>query len=245
MQLVFQIIVRFLKRLIGFFMPHILNYTMTKIHFQIDAKKSKLFNEAFDQVNTTTSKKSGENNVGSEKTARLDILELGIGTGMNFKLYPKHSNLTILDKTDAFLPLLKKSIANEGRNDLVVSKLVVGEAENMKSIESNSMDVCVHTFMLCSIVETKAVLLEIYRVLRPGGVCVFVEHAAEKRNVVRRLSQRFIQPVLGGCQFKDIKRIVQSGPYDKVVVKDEETLSGILFNVINPVVYGYGIKKSN
>ena len=95
----------------------------------------------------------------------MEILELGIGTGENFRCFPHNSNITILDKTDIFLPVLQESI-DQHRKDLTISKLVVNSAEKMSSIESNTMDAVVHTFVLCSIPDTTATLKEIYRVLK-------------------------------------------------------------------------------
>ena len=106
------------------FFPYVLNFIMKTIHSHLGTLKKQLFDEAFKQLST-----------GSEK---LDILEIGIGTGENFKNFPKNANLTILDKTDEFLPFLQESINRNKREDLKISKLVVNYAENMESIESNS-----------------------------------------------------------------------------------------------------------
>ena len=155
------------KVLLKSFFPHILNFIMKTVHSHIIIVKEKLFEEAFKQIKT-----------GSKK---LEILEIGIGTGENFKSYPKNANLTILDKTDEFLPFLQKSISKNNRDDLKISKLVINYAENMESIESASMDAVVHTFILCSVKDSDKVLSEIQRVLKPGGVCVFIEHSIDDK----------------------------------------------------------------
>ena len=128
-------------------------FIMTNIHWKIRDLKSKLFQEAFDKVDT------------NNKGEKLEILELGVGTGENFRSFPKNANITILDVSDRFLPVLQESI-NQHRKDLTISKLVVSSAEKMTSIESNSMDVVLHTFVFCSIPDTTAALNEIYRVLK-------------------------------------------------------------------------------
>ena len=145
--------------------PHVLNCIMKTIHSHLVGVKEQLFKEAFKHITT-----------GSE---RFEILEIGIGTGENFKNFPQNSNVTILDKTDKFMPYLQKSINANKRDDLKVSKLVLNHAENMHSIESNSMDAVVHTFILCSVKNSDTVLSEIHRVLKPGGVCVFIEHSVD------------------------------------------------------------------
>ena len=165
--LYFSALVLLLKFALKVLFPHVLNFIMKTIHSHLGQLKKNLFDEAFKQVNT-----------GNEK---LNILEIGIGTGENFKSYPKNANLTILDKTNEFLPYLEKSIKDNQRDDLKISKLVLNHAENMHSIESESMDAVVHTFILCSVKNSDAVLKEIYRVLKPGGVCVFIEHSIDNR----------------------------------------------------------------
>ena len=147
--------------------PHVLNFVMKAVHSHLETLKEQLFSEAFSQI--------------KNKSEKLEILEIGIGTGENFKHYPKNSNVTILDKTDEFLPYLQESIKANKRDVLQVSKLVINNAENMRSIESNSVDAVVHTFILCSIKNSDMVLSEIYRVLKPSGVCVFVEHSIDNK----------------------------------------------------------------
>jgi len=168
-------------------------------------------------------------------------LEIGIGTGENFRHFPLNSNLHILDKTEIFLDYLKDSIKSSGRSDLTISQLVVNRAEDMKSIESNSMDAVVHTFTLCSVDDYSKVLNEIYRVLKPGGVCIFIEHSIEKEDKTRRLQQAIVQPLLGDCSFKDMRAVLNSGKYDKLVLRQHE-ISSIWLNIVNPMIYGYGIK---
>ena len=116
--------------------PAILNKFMKIIHVSIrDKIKVKLFKQAFE-------------NVKANKTdAPLEILEIGVGTGENFKFFPLDSKISFVDKTDVFLPFLTESLKKDGRRDL---KLIVTNGENMVEIESNSKDVVVHTFIMCS-----------------------------------------------------------------------------------------------
>ena len=134
-------------------------------HFNLKHLKKELFDEAFSKLQSTDQK--------------FNILEIGIGSGQNFLYFPPNSNLTILDKNEKFLPKLKQSMVKNKRQDLSVSELVINDAENMNSIASNSMDAVVHTFILCSVKNSDKVLSEIYRVLKPGGICVFMEHSID------------------------------------------------------------------
>jgi len=157
------VIFKFLARKIY---PYFMNNLMKCIHSHLTIVKEQLFDEAFKHINT-----------GSEN---LEILEIGVGTGENFENYPKNANLTILDKSDEFLPFLQESINRNKRDDLKISKLIINNAENMCSIASNSTDAIVHTFVLCSIKDPDVVFREIDRILKPGGVCIFIEHSINK-----------------------------------------------------------------
>ena len=124
--------------------------------------KEQLFNEGFKKVNRT--------NLNSP----FKVLEIGVGTGSNFKFYPNNCDLTISDKSDEFVSYLKKSLQEMKREDLVINNFLVADAQNMKNIESNHFDVVVATFTLCSVDNFESVLNEIHRVLRPTGVFLFM-----------------------------------------------------------------------
>ena len=166
----------------SYIFPVLLNSTMKLIHASIrDNIKKKVFKEAFDRVKS------------NEQNAPLQILEIGVGTGENFMLYPQNSKISFVDKTDVFMPFLRESLEKDGRRDL---KLIVTQGEDMVEIESNSQDVVVHTFILCSVVDPARVLKEIYRVLKPGGVCVFIEHSLDNREFsARKVFQKIVGPV--------------------------------------------------
>ena len=169
MRKIFQSLHRFIERMKQFSL-------LKSYHFHLKSLKENLFNEALSKLN-----------VGNKN---LEILEIGIGSGQNFRHFPENSNLTILDKTDKYLWKLKKSMIENKRHDLRISNLVLNDAENMNSIESASMDVVVHTFILCSVKNSNKVLSEIQRVLKPGGVCIFIEHSID--NEVRMFSETTI-----------------------------------------------------
>ncbi|RNA24019.1 hypothetical protein BpHYR1_001157 [Brachionus plicatilis] len=60
---------------------------------------------------------------------------------------------------------------------------------------------------------------EIYRVLKPGGVCIFMEHSIDNENKPRKYMQKVIEPTFGDCKFLDMKKVLSSGPYDQLELK--------------------------
>ncbi|RNA45256.1 methyltransferase 7A [Brachionus plicatilis] len=190
-----------------FFSGAFLNLIMRFIHSNLETVKMKLFDEAISNIKNT-----------KKNSGNLEILELGIGTGENFRHFPK------------------------GSNDLNVSKLVVSKAEEMVGIESNSMDVVVHTFILCSVDDNKKVMNEIYRILKSDGVCIFMEHSVDLKKKPKKYIQSIIGPLITDCKFINMEKVLSSGPYDHLELKFYQ-INKFWMTLVNPIIYGYGLKK--
>ncbi|XP_057342590.1 N6-adenosine-methyltransferase TMT1A isoform X2 [Manis pentadactyla] len=117
---------------------------------QMASKKRELFSNVKDFVGP-----SGE----------LSLLEVGCGTGTNFKFYPPGSRVTCIDPNPNFEKFLIKSVA-ENRH-LQFERFVVAAGENMHQVADGSMDVVVCTLVLCSVKNQEQILQEVRRVLRP------------------------------------------------------------------------------
>ncbi|KAM4044643.1 thiol S-methyltransferase TMT1B-like isoform 2-T2 [Anomaloglossus baeobatrachus] len=101
----------------------------------------------------------------SGPTKQLRLLEIGCGSGANFRYYPRGCNVTCLDINPNFQRFLSK---NQAENDhLTYESFVVASADNMMSIGDGSMDVVVCTLLVCSVPNIPAVVKEVKRVLRP------------------------------------------------------------------------------
>lgn len=128
------------------------------------------------------------------------------------------------------------------RPDLQISKLIVESAEHMKSLESNSFDMVVHTLLLCSVENYRLVLDEVYRVLKPGGVCVFIEHSLNVENKLNMLVQKLISPIwcmLQECRFLPMQAIMENETQYAELKLDKCHFLGI---ISDPVIFGYGKK---
>ncbi|KAM5249753.1 thiol S-methyltransferase TMT1A isoform 2-T2 [Hipposideros larvatus] len=99
------------------------------------------------------------------RSGKLSLLEVGCGTGTNFKFYPPGCRVTCVDPNPNFEKFLIKSIA-ENRH-LQFERFVVAAGENMRPVADGSMDVVVCTLVLCSVQNQEQVLREACRVLRP------------------------------------------------------------------------------
>lgn len=104
--------------------------------------------------------------------ARGRTVELGSGTGLNLAHYPDDLDELILTEPDAPMRArLERKLGRSGR-----SARVLGAAAERLPFDDGSIDTVVSTLVLCTVEAPDVALLEIARVLRPGGQLLFVEH---------------------------------------------------------------------
>lgn len=106
------------------------------------------------------------------KISEEELVEIGIGTGINLKLYPQNVKKIIgLDTNRGMLNQLLKKLVNGGTE----AELIHQRGESLP-FSDNSIGAIVSTYTLCSIKDINSALKEIYRVLKPGGKYYFLEH---------------------------------------------------------------------
>jgi ubiquinone/menaquinone biosynthesis C-methylase UbiE len=105
--------------------------------------------------------------------ARGDLLDVAIGTGLNLPHYPPGIHLTGVDLSPAMLAVAAKRAADLGRT----VELSEAAAEHLPFPDA-SFDTVVCTLSLCSVADDKAAIAEMYRVLRPGGQLLLLDHVA-------------------------------------------------------------------
>lgn len=130
--------------------------------------------------------------------ARGDVLELGVGSGLNLPLYPDLvSSVVGVDPSGRLL----KMAAKRARGAPRPVRLIGGSAEALP-FPSSRFDTVVTAWTLCSIPDPGAALAEVRRVLRPAGRLVFVEHGFAPDASVSRWQSRltpYWKPLAGGC----------------------------------------------
>ncbi|QDV37594.1 class I SAM-dependent methyltransferase [Tautonia plasticadhaerens] len=147
-----------------------------------------------------------------------DVLEIGFGTGLNLAYYPEHvRRITAVDPNPGMTGLARRRIAGAGIE--VDLRALGGEA---LPFEDETFDCVVSTWTLCSIAEVGRALGEVYRVLRPGGRFLFLEHGLGDDPGVRRWQRRLtpIQRRLAdGCRLDlDVEAVVRGQPFGHVEV---------------------------
>jgi ubiquinone/menaquinone biosynthesis C-methylase UbiE len=121
---------------------------------------------------------------------RGDVLEIGPGAGPNLRFYPSGVRWIGIEPNPYMYPYLRESARQVGLNIEIRS----GTAERIEA-ETASMDAVVSTLVLCSVRDPGGTLQEIFRVLKPGGRLVFIEHVAAPRGTRLRRFQDLLSPL--------------------------------------------------
>jgi ubiquinone/menaquinone biosynthesis C-methylase UbiE len=107
--------------------------------------------------------------------ARGEVLEIGIGSGLNLPFYAAAAHVIGLDPSPRLLALAHRRAHQSARQPVVPVDLLRGSAEAIP-LEDERFDMVVTTWTLCSIPDALGALREMRRVLRPNGRLLFVEH---------------------------------------------------------------------
>jgi ubiquinone/menaquinone biosynthesis C-methylase UbiE len=122
--------------------------------------------------------------------AKGDTLELAIGTGLNLPHYPPDVRLRAVELSPKMLEIARERAADLGRE----VDFRLGDAEAL-DFPDESFDTVICTFGLCTIPNERKAVAEAYRVLRPGGRFVLIEHVRSPVRVVRAV-ERLIEPLM-------------------------------------------------
>jgi ubiquinone/menaquinone biosynthesis C-methylase UbiE len=98
-----------------------------------------------------------------------DVLELGVGTGVNLPLYGPQARVTACDASGAMLDWAARR-RTRGR-----VLLIQANVQRLPFADS-SFDAVTSSLVFCSVADPARGLAEARRVLRPGGWLVLLEH---------------------------------------------------------------------
>lgn len=167
-------------------------------------------------------------------SAHGEVLELGIGTGLNLPHYPETvTGLEAVDPAD----LLPKTVAARSAGLPFPVHIQRSTAEMLPHTDRR-FDSVISTWTLCTIPNPVVALQEVGRVLKPGGSFLFLEHGRSDDQKIAAWQDRLnpIQNVIGcGCnlnrQIDDL--ITQAGLHitqlDRFTMKDVPKLGGEMY----------------
>jgi SAM-dependent methyltransferase len=126
------------------------------------------------------------------------IVEIGPGTGTNFRYYPRGMRWIGVEPNHYMHPYLRSAGTAAG-----IDVDIRQNYADAMDLADASADVVVSTAVLCSVQDQAKTLQEIRRVLKPGGQFVFLEHVGAGRTTSLRKVQRLIRPawrcIADGC----------------------------------------------
>ncbi len=115
--------------------------------------------------------------------ARGRVLEPGIGTGANLAYYP--DTATEVHGFEPSAAMLEHALETaRARPDTERFHLVTAEAETLPWPDEH-FDTAVACLVFCTIAQPGRAAAELFRVLKPGGTLLVMEHVASKRRFTR------------------------------------------------------------
>jgi ubiquinone/menaquinone biosynthesis C-methylase UbiE len=143
-----------------------------------------------------------------------EVLEVGVGSGLNFAHYaPGVRRLYALEPSEE----LRRMAARRARHAPCPVEFVAASAEAIP-LASESVDTVVTTWTLCVIADAGQALHEIRRVLRRDGRLIFVEHGRSPDPRVVRWQDRLTpvwRRIAGGCHLnRPIEALIAAGGFE-------------------------------
>jgi ubiquinone/menaquinone biosynthesis C-methylase UbiE len=118
------------------------------------------------------------------------ILEVGVGTGKNFEYYPVNARVTAID----FSPKMLERAAKKKRRKQIAVELNLMDIQSLYFAD-NSFDTVVASFVFCSVPLPHKGLKELYRVCKPGGQILLLEHVVSSKPIIAKL-MHFLNPLV-------------------------------------------------
>jgi phosphatidylethanolamine/phosphatidyl-N-methylethanolamine N-methyltransferase len=129
------------------------------------------------------------------------VLEVGVGTGLNLPLYPRHCRVTGIDIS---AEMLRKAMQRVREMGLGHVRLGLMDASNI-AFPKDTFDHVLATYVISAVPDPEKTLLEMRRVCKPSGHLVILNHFKSENPVIGALEE-MLAPVCTRIGFKtDLK----------------------------------------
>ena len=149
--------------------------------------------------------------------ARGDVLEVGVGTGKNLHYYPSELQVTAVDFSSGMLERAHEQKEYLGLDRVTLMKM---DVEDLKFPDA-SFDTVISTFVFCTVPDPLKGLTEVYRVLRPGGKAVFLEHMKSRNplvNLFLGLMNLYSRPAKGTSMLRRTQENITTSGFNIILV---------------------------
>ena len=170
------------------------------------------------------------------------VLEVGAGTGLNIAHYPPTVSRLVLSEPD---PHMRRKLSQKARAQHWEHAEVLDASLEELPLPDEAFDAVVGTLVLCSVPRLDQALAEIYRVLKPGGRFVFLEHVAAEDRPGRLKWQRRVEPfwkrLSGNCHLtRSTGDAIVAAGFAIVDIKRESMRKA--WPLVRPTIRGVALK---
>ena len=153
--------------------------------------------------------------------ARGEVLEIGIGSGLNLPFYS--SGVCRVYGVDPSIELQRMAATKTSAVPFDVEFFTQSAEERIPLAES-SVDTIVMTWSLCSIPNPAAALQQMRRVLKPDGRMIFIEHGRSENAGVTAWQDRmtpFWKRIGGGCHLnRKVDDLIRAAGFEIIEQKN-------------------------
>jgi len=151
--------------------------------------------------------------------APATVVELGPGSGANFRYLPHGIRLIAIEPNVHMHPALRRRAAERG-----IELDLRGLRGEELDIPTASVDFVFSSLVLCSVDRPEQVLAEVRRILKPGGRFACVEHVVAPDgsaiHAIQRLIRRPWKWLFEGCELcRDTGATLRSSGFSRVDVQ--------------------------
>lgn len=125
------------------------------------------------------------------------VLEVGVGTGLNLPLYPRHCRVVGIDLSEKMLKKAKEKVSEREMKHVALSLM---DAANMP-FPDDTFDHALATYVISAVPDPLRVLLEMKRVCKKGGHIVILNHFKSENPVMGTLEE-LLAPICTNLGFR-------------------------------------------
>ena len=146
-----------------------------------------------------------------------EVLEVGVGSGINALLYPSECSVVGIDFSASMLSKAARRLERHGRSNVKLRKMDAADLV----FEDESFDVVYAPYVISVVSEPIKVIQEMYRVCRVGGHVVVLNHFLSQNRILAR-AERLMSPLTVHIGFRadlDLPKFIQLSGFEPISIE--------------------------